>query len=74
MISIAFECKYNAMAILMLGIMPYVCTHTQDYLKGYKLGKEDVPETHIILTCIMQYNGTLLHFQANNIPNLALSK
>jgi hypothetical protein len=28
-------------AIFMLGIMPSVYAHTQDYLKGYKLGKED---------------------------------
>ena len=27
--------------ILMLGVMPSVYAHTQDYLKGYKLGKED---------------------------------
>jgi hypothetical protein len=25
----------------MLGVVPYVYAHTQDYMKGYKLGKED---------------------------------
>jgi len=25
----------------MLGVMPSVYAHTEDYLKGYKLGKED---------------------------------
>jgi hypothetical protein len=28
-------------AIFMLCVMPSVYAHTQDYLKGYKLGKQD---------------------------------
>jgi hypothetical protein len=30
-----------ATTIPMLGVIPSVYAHTQDYLKGYKLGKDD---------------------------------
>jgi hypothetical protein len=30
-----------ATILLMLGVTPSVYAHTQDYMKGYKLGRED---------------------------------
>jgi hypothetical protein len=38
---IKFNLVLVRMTILMFSIMPSVYAHTQDYLKGYKLGRED---------------------------------
>lgn len=38
---IKFNLVLVAIAIFMLGVMPSVYARTQEYLKGYKLGRED---------------------------------